>query len=403
MTNDPLDVVTSVIPTPTTWQSRPRRIVGLMSGTSLDGIDAALIEVDGGIPFTALRVLGFFTRPYTPEERARLMALVQEQVSLPALTAAQAWLGGIFADAALAVIAQAGLTTGAVDAVASHGQTVWHIPPTADTPGATLQLGEPCVIAERTGLLTVANFRARDMAAGGQGAPLVPFADYLLFRNDEQSVAVQNIGGIANVTYLPRGAALEQVVAFDTGPGNMIIDELVALHTQGRQRYDEDGRLAARGTVQPALLDRLMSAPYFTQPPPKSTGRELFGAAFTRRLWDDCRALPFPDLLATATAFTAESIARAYLEYLLPLGPLDEVILGGGGSHNPTLRAMLAARLPGVRLCTHDDYGISNDAKEAIAFALLGHATLCGVPANLPSVTGAARPVVLGVVVSGNW
>jgi len=388
------------IPTPSQWTARPRRIVGLMSGTSLDGVDAALIEVRGGIPYDEMRLLAFCSRPYTPEERERIAALLRPQVSLAALTAGNAWLGELFADAALRVIAQAGLQPAEVDAVASHGQTVWHIPPRPGQQGATLQLGEPCVIAERTGLLTVADFRPRDMAAGGQGAPLAPFADYLLFRSPQLSRAVQNIGGIGNVTWIPRGGTPAQVVAFDTGPGNMVIDALVTHYTDGAQTFDRDGIMAAVGAVDEELLWELMQHPYFRQPPPKSTGRETFGAAYADdlRRRGEIRGLSSQDIVATATALTAESIARAYRDFL---GPIDEIILGGGGSYNPTLRRMLADRLPGIPLRVHEEFGISGEAKEAIAFALLGHATLCGVPANLPAATGAAHPVVLGKIVPG--
>lgn len=303
-----------MIPAPTTWSSQPRRIVGLMSGTSLDGVDAVLIEVCGGIPPAHWRQLAFHTRAYTAAERERIARLLREQVSLPELVRGNMWLGVVFADAALQVIAKVGLTAREVDAVASHGQTVWHIPPADGQPGATLQIGEPCVIAERTGLLTVADFRPRDMAAGGQGAPLVPFADYLLFRSEARAVAAVNIGGIANLTYLPRGCRPEQVIAFDTGPGNMIIDAIVTRLTQGRETYDRDGCRAARGRVDEALLADLLRLPYFTQPPPKSTGRELFGQAFAERLWDAARhaSLSDDDLVATVTAFTAESDLPGY-------------------------------------------------------------------------------------------
>jgi len=388
------------IPTPSQWTARPRRIVGLMSGTSLDGVDAALIEVRGGIPYDEMRLLAFCSRPYTPEERERIAALLGPQVSLAALTAGNAWLGELFAEVALRVIAEANLRPEEVDAVASHGQTVWHIPPRPGQQGATLQLGEPCVIAERTGLLTVADFRPRDMAAGGQGAPLAPFADYLLFRSPQLSRAVQNIGGIGNVTWIPRGGTPAQVVAFDTGPGNMVIDALVTHYTDGAQTFDRDGIMAAVGAVDEELLWELMQHPYFRQPPPKSTGRETFGAAYADdlRRRGEIRGLSSQDIVATATALTAESIARAYRDFL---GPIDEIILGGGGSYNPTLRRMLADRLPGIPLRVHEEFGISGEAKEAIAFALLGHATLCGVPANLPAATGAAHPVVLGKIVLG--
>ncbi|MHB9025999.1 MAG: anhydro-N-acetylmuramic acid kinase [Armatimonadota bacterium] len=394
-----------MIPLPTNWTSRPRRIVGLMSGTSLDGVDAALIEVSGGIPPAGLRVVTHLTRPYTAEEHDRIFSLLRTPVELPALTAGNAWLGEVFAEAALAVIEQAGLKSEEVDAIASHGQTIWHIPPEEGQLGSTLQIGEPCVIAERTGILTVADFRPRDMAAGGQGAPLVPFADYLLFRDDEKSVAVQNIGGIANVTYLPRGCRAEEVIAFDTGPGNMLIDAMVRKHTGQQEKYDHDGRRAAGGQVNERLLATLLEHPYYAQSPPKSTGRETFGSRYADQVYGEIgRAIKNgDDLIATITALTAESIARAYRDYLLPRGPIDEVILGGGGARNPTLRSMLMKRLPGIPIRTHEHHGIPSDAKEAIAFALLGHATLCGAPANLPAATGAAHPVVLGMIIPGRF
>ena len=315
-----------------------------------------------------------------------------------------AWLGEVFAAAALEVIARAGLTPRQVDAIASHGQTAWHIPPEGGHAGATLQIGEPCVIAERTGVLTVADFRPRDMAAGGQGAPLAPFADYLLFRSQQQSVAVVNIGGIANVTLLPRACRPEEVIAFDTGPGNMVIDGLVSLYTHGEQTCDTDGVRAARGAINRRLLYELMNQPYFSQPPPKSTGREAFGMNYVESLWmafNNAPGLSPDDFIATATAFTAESIAQAFRDFIFPHGRVDAVILGGGGSYNPTLKRMIAERLPGISLLTHEEMGIAGDAKEAIAFALLGHATLCGVPNNVPSATGAAHPVLLGKIVPG--
>lgn len=381
------------------WAERPRKIVGLMSGTSLDGVDAALVEIVGGIPFTHLQAVACVTRPYSASERARLADLLRPDLPLPELMSANIWLGELFAQAALAVIAQAGLTPGDIDAVASHGQTIWHIPPAGLQPGCTLQIGEPCVIAERTGILTVADFRARDMAAGGQGAPLVPFADYLLFHSTDRAIAVQNIGGIANVSWLARDGSMDEVLAFDTGPGNMIIDALVQYF--GRGVYDRDGEIAGIGRVDEQLLHMLLSHAYFKLPPPKSTGRELFGAGYAANLlrMAEQRGLTTEDLIATVTALTAESIARAYRDFL-PAMP-DEMILGGGGSYNNTLKRMLAERLSGVKILTHEDRGISSEAKEAIAFALLGYATLCGVPNNVPSATGAGRSVILGKIIPG--
>lgn len=384
---------------PTTWKSRPRRLVGLMSGTSLDGIDAVLVEVAGGIPFDTLRVEGFLTRPFTSSERARIAELLQSHVSLPALLTANVWLGELFAETALQVIAAAGLVPDKVDAIASHGQTIWHLPPQGSTPGATMQIGEPSVIAQRTGVLTVADFRPRDMADGGQGAPLVPFADHLLFPHVDRAIAVQNIGGIGNVTWLPRGGDPDGILAFDTGPGNMVIDAVVEHY--GRGAFDRDGAIAAAGQVNQPLLHELLLDDYFCLPPPKSTGREHFGAAYVAAVIARAEhlGLSVEETVATVTALTANSIARAYRDFLPET--VDQVILGGGGSYNHTLRRMIAECLPGILVNVHEDVGISGEAKEAIAFALLGYATLCAVPNNVPSATGAATPVIMGKIIPG--
>jgi anhydro-N-acetylmuramic acid kinase len=372
-----------------------------MSGTSLDGVDAALVTVTGGVPPAAVRLEAFYTRPYTGAERARLRAVLRPRVRLDALTIANAWLGDLFADAALAVIAQAGLAPRDIDAIGSHGQTVWHHPPAGGAPGATLQLGEPCVIAERTGVLTVADFRPRDMAAGGHGAPLVPFTDFLQYRSETESRLLLNIGGIANVTYLPRGCAAADVLAFDTGPGNLLLDGYLRRATRGRLTYDVDGRLAATGTVRADLLDALLAHPYFAAPPPKSTGREAFGDALLASLALPTAPAARADIAVTLTAVTAESVARAVRDFVLPRGPVDVLVVGGGGAYNPTLMAGLAARLPGLAVVAQDTLGTPAAAKEAVAFALLAHATLCGAPGTLPAATGAAHPVVLGKIVPG--
>lgn len=374
--------------------------IGLISGTSADGIDAALVAIEGEPP--KARLLSFRTNPYPDEAREELFALFrQEAGSVARLCRLNFLLGELFAEAALAVARDAGVPMAEVGFIASHGQTVWHQPAPETVAGravrSTLQIGEPCVIAERTGVTVVADFRPRDMAAGGEGAPLVPYVDFLLFADPQLSRAVQNIGGIGNVTFLPAGAAPEQVIAFDTGPGNMAIDAAAARVTGGAQAQDTDGRLARAGRADAALLAELLADPYLHQPPPKSTGRERYGEPFVQTLSE--RGHRGPDLLATLTAFTAASIADAYARWLAPVAPVDEVILGGGGAHNPVLVEHLRARLAPARLRMPEEFGIPADAKEAIAFALLGHATLQGRPANLPAATGAKHAVVLGKIV----
>jgi anhydro-N-acetylmuramic acid kinase len=284
------------------------------------------------------------------------------------------------------------------DLIACHGQTIHHEGAPVRFLGrkiaSTLQIGEAAVIAERTRIPVVSDFRPRDIAAGGHGAPLVPFVDYLLFRHRRLGRVALNIGGIANITAIPGGAAPEQVVAFDTGPGNMVIDALVSEHTQGKQKFDRDGRLATKGHVNKQLLDKLLSGSYYRKRPPKSAGREQYGREYVERLL--ATRLPLLDLIATATALTAATIALG-IERFAPMR-VDELIVSGGGARNPRIMNHLAAFLPGMAIATSSDFGIDIDAKEAIAFAILGYQTWRHRPANLPSATGARRAVVLGKI-----
>jgi anhydro-N-acetylmuramic acid kinase len=371
-----------------------RTVLGLMSGTSLDGISAALVRfADAASHGGALRyeLLGFRAVPYTVEQRRRLAAALVG--ATPAeYCRLQVDLGGWLADAALALMEASGVAAREVDAIASHGQTVWH------EPGhSTWQIGDPAVIAERTGVAVVSDFRARDVAAGGQGAPLVPMADRLLFSHGSEWRALQNLGGIGNVAVVPPGGAEDGLRAFDTGPGVGIVDAVVRM-LRPELVYDEDGRLAAAGTPVDEVVTQRLAEPYFVAPPPKSTGRELFSPAYVERFVADCRAArpqaTDEDLVASAVALTARSIGDAYHRWVTE--PVVDVVLAGGGTRNATLvRAITAALAPRpVRL--FDELFFDAEAKEAVAFALLGELYLTGRPGNVPGATGARGPRVLG-------
>ncbi len=376
-----------------------------MSGTSADGVSVAIVDL-AGQTFLSATVRAHGNVPYSADVRKQVLHVAEPgRGRVDELCRLNFALGEIFARALIRIAKRAKVPLHSIDLIGSHGQTVCHLPPkkahSTSFPGSTLQIGEPAIIAERTGITTVADFRPRDMAAGGEGAPLVPFADYRLFRHRTKSRALQNIGGIANVTYLAAGGTLKDVIAFDTGPGNMVMDALTQIITNGRLAYDAGGRLAAKGEVNEAILRRLMRHPFLKARPPKSTGREEFGRAFAEPLYRDARRRKIAsfDLLATATAFTACSIADAYRRFLP--GPVDEVILCGGGAHNATLVAMIRVAIPEAAVGIIDDYGIPTDAKEAVSFAILARETWLGRPSNVPSATGARSPVILGKIVPG--
>jgi anhydro-N-acetylmuramic acid kinase len=380
-------------------QKEARLVIGLMSGTSCDGIDAALVRVTGLGPDTEIELVAFQTFPYPP-------ALRQLLLSAPHLSATEVCtlnfhLGERLADASAVVTAQAGAKA---DLIASHGHTIAHFPPGPDhkqtrlnTMTGTLQIGEAAVLAERTGLPVISDFRPRDMAAGGQGAPLVPYADWILFHRKDHTVACLNIGGIANITVVP--PRLEEVVAFDTGPGNMIIDGAVRMLTQGEFEMDRDGKAAARGRVIDALKERLLDHPYFAAPPPKSTGREQFGVqVYLREALAPYRHDPFDDRIATITAVVAETILQGCRDFVLPRHDLKELIISGGGAFNPTLVNHLKKGFPETTVCTSEERSIPSDAREAVAFAILGNESLFQRPANVPGATGARHPVLLGKI-----
>ncbi len=364
-----------------------------MSGTSLDGVDAALVSVDSEGDRLGAYVEAFISVPYDDQQRQAIrMALSGGPKELCLLNVQ---LGGWFADTALQLLEAAGVKAAEVAAVGSHGQTVWHEPPGADQTGATLQLGESAILAERLGVPVISDFRARDIAAGGHGAPLVPIVDRLLFSVSGAWRALQNIGGIANVAFLPPLESDDPPIAFDTGPGVAVIDAVVRFLSGGAEHYDIDGRRAAAGRVSVELLTVLLDDDYFRESRPKSTGRERYGEAYARALMRQGRELGLgdDDLVATATALTAQTIAGAYE---LSDVQADECIVSGGGARNPTLMRMLAERLDPVPITDLSALGWDPDAKEAAAFAILAYLFQTGTPANVPSVTGAAGPRILG-------
>jgi len=349
-------------------------VAGVMSGTSLDGIDVAIVEMP------AVRVRKFVSGRYPAKMRERLLAVSNATAHVGEISRLNYEVAELYAKAVL--------RAGKVDLIGCHGQTIYH-----EGGRNTLQLGEAAVIAERTGTPVVSNFRARDIAAGGQGAPLVPFVDFRLFRHARRVRVALNIGGIGNITLIPAGGRAEDVIAFDTGPGNMVIDALAREASGGKLNYDRDGRIAATGEVDRALLDDLLRDAYYGRKPPKSAGREQYGAEFVERM--KRTGLPLRDLVATATALTAATIATGIR--MVHSGPAD-LIVSGGGSHNPGIMGLLAAFLPEATLATSSDFGVDADAKEAIAFAILAYETWRGRPSNVPSATGAKRSVLLGNV-----
>ncbi len=368
-------------------------MVGLISGTSADGVDAVVAELHGCGRALRHRVLAFETLPMPTDLRATVLDLCEDRAGIDALCQVNAQLGALFAEAVLEVIDRAGLRPEDIDLIGSHGQTVRHLP--NGDPPSTLQIGDASVIAQHTGIVTVADFRTADMAVGGQGAPLVPLADCLLFGDEKEGRVLLNIGGIANVTIVPAGARPEDVCAFDTGPGNMLIDAAVERATGGRERFDRGGLRAARGAVDSALLERLMQHPYLRREPPKSTGREEFGAAFLAEIARP-GAYEEGDLLATLTEFSARSIAEGIDRAAVQ--PISAVWVAGGGVHNAHLMERLRCALDGARVESLAELGVDPDAREALSFAVLANETVMGRVGNAPAATGARRAVALGKI-----
>lgn len=369
-----------------------KQVLGLMSGTSGDGLDCALVDLSGHGLSVEIHGVRSLTFPYQPDEKAFIHSLFEPDVDARTLCQASFRLGTRFAQGVLDFCAEMGISPRDLDLIGSHGQTVWHQPPSACRDGdvpSTLQIGEPAVIAAKTGVVTVGDFRVADVALGGEGAPLVPYFDYLLFRQPGQKRALQNIGGIANVSVL--GDSPQSVIAFDNGPGNMLIDALAQVVSHGMLDIDRDGELSARGQVLQPVLSSLLDDEYLRRKPPKSTGRERYGVGFAESLLRRYSEHETVDLLATVVAFTAYAIADSLRGF-----QLDELLVSGGGAYNRTLMGHLERLLSPTRVSKLDAQGIDIDNKEAVAFAILALQTLHGEPANLPSVTGARGPAVLG-------
>jgi anhydro-N-acetylmuramic acid kinase len=387
---------------------RGMRVLGMMSGTSADGIDVALARISGAPPAISAKFEGHRHVRFPAKVRDAILRLANGAPTTTAeISQLNFLLGEEFARAAIAACKRWRVPLRQISLIGSHGQTIFHQGVPAGFLGqrvaSTLQIGEPSIIAERTGMTTIADFRPADMAAGGQGAPLVPFVDYLLYRDPRIGRVALNIGGIANLTVISAGARPDQVFAFDTGPGNMIVDAIVEITTRGRHRYDRDARIALRGKTVSPVLDRLLGDVYLRKSPPKTAGREQFGRAYAEKVlaWGKRQRATTEDLVRTATVFTSLSIADALRRFVLPRARVDELIVAGGGARNPLLMAQLAAALPEIEIVPASEFGIPAEAKEAFAFAVLAYEAYHGRANNLPSATGARHPAVMGKLVRG--
>ncbi len=390
----------------TTKTIRPMRVLGLMSGTSADGIDVALVEISGAPPDIRAALTHFHSVPHSDAVREEILRVASGKAMPPAeISQLNFLLGDHFGRAALAACKKFGVPIAKVDLIGSHGQTVYHQGAASKFLSArissTLQIGEPALIAQLTGVTTVADFRPADMAAGGQGAPLVPYVDYLLYRHPKRGRVALNIGGIANVSVITAGAKSSEVWAFDTGPGNMMIDGLVRHFSHGLLHFDADANSALRGRTIHALLDRGLENSYLRRHPPKSAGREQFGEEYLQEWisWKGHGKFRSEDFIRTATVLTASSIAEAFHRFILPKAEVHDVIVSGGGARNPLLMAELEALLPNLEFLSPKSFGVSGEAKEAFAFAVLAYESFHDRPGNLPSATGANHPAILGKIV----
>ena len=372
--------------------------VGLMSGTSLDGVDTVLCEISGQDESTKVKQLYFKTYDIPESLRTKIRKCCsRELIPVDLICSLNFELGYLFADAVKSLCKDANVKLEDLSFIASHGQTIFHIPKAYDDyVPSTLQIGEAAIIANECKSKVISNFRVMDMAVGGEGAPLVPYSETLLYSEENQAVALQNIGGIGNVTVLPKKGDTKKVIAFDTGPGNMMIDE--AVRTFYGKKYDTDGYYARQGNLIPSLAAELKEHPYFNLEIPKTTGREMFGEHFTKSILEKYHSCEPNDLIHTFTWFTAYSIAYHYKKYLISEYGLKKCIIGGGGAYNSYLLELIRNEIPEVTVMTQEDHGFSSEAKEALAFVILGNQTYHRSPSNVPSATGAKKSVILGQI-----
>jgi anhydro-N-acetylmuramic acid kinase len=381
-------------------------VVGVMSGTSADGVNVALARVSGG-GGSQLRgsLLAHTTLPFEPSVRKEVLRVAENgAITAGELSQLNFRLGQIFGEAVVVACKKFGVQLESIELIGSHGQTIFHqgnpVPYFGSKTASTLQIGEGAVIAEKTGVNTISDFRTADVAVGGQGAPLVPYVDYLLYADKKQGRVSLNLGGIGNITVLPAAGKASAVYAFDTGPGNMIIDALVSHLTRGRKRFDEDARIARQGRSNEKLLTEMMKDPYLQAKPPKSTGREYYGHQYVEKLLKLGRRIGASpdDLIRTATIFTALSVVDAIRRFVVRRTKIEQVIVSGGGAHNPVIMVQLAAALAPIQVMASSELGVDPDAKEAFAFGLLAYETWHRRDGNLPSATGARRGTILGKI-----
>lgn len=390
--------------------NRPMQVIGMMSGTSADGMDVALTRISGKPPQLSAKFVAHHHVGFSTSIRKSILDLANgADTSTAEISHLNFVLGEEFARAAIAACRKWRVPLSKVDLIGSHGQTIFHRGESQRVRGArriasTLQIGEPSIIAQRTGVDTIADFRPADIAARGHGAPLVPFVDYLLYRDTKRGRVALNIGGIANVTVIPANARPEDVFAFDTGPGNMLVDAIIEHATRGKARYDRNAKIAMGGDIIPDLLASLMSEPYLRKTPPKTAGREQFGRDYAEKCiaWGRKHRAAHEDLVRTVTVFTSLSIADAFRRVIFPHAQIDQLIVAGGGTQNPLMMAQLAAALPGLEIVSSAEWGVPSEAKEAFAFAILAYEAFHNRPNNLPSATGAKHSAVMGKLVRGH-